>query len=354
MERAKKLSRIVSLHEEDPQYIGKALAEKYRGGAFPATCCEQAGNNSGNASQFTARPLIVDAAENFSQSKKAVSADTGEKNAHCFRENLIPTCGKDVSAEPGETLDSCSFKNLIPTHGINAGSFAERMGYIGADRKAEWSMVQRDLKIALETGCAVDIQHVSAKETVSLLREALQKENDCYTRRIHGEATPHHFSLCEEDVARYGTLAKMNPPLRTREDREAIIAGLKDNTLDIIATDHAPHTMAEKARPFQEAPSGITGLETAFALGITNLVRPGHLPLLDFLAKLTINPARAYGLDAGYLAEGGPADIVLFDPEEKHKVASFLSKGSNSPFFGWSLYGTVKMTICGGELVYRQ
>ena len=248
---------------------------------------------------------------------------------------------------------------FIGTPGVNAGEAAEALGLTGAQAKAEWSMVQRDLALAAETGAAVDFQHISAKESVELIREAVTEEADMppgvisEKRRIHGEATPHHFTLTEQAVSRFGTLAKMNPPLRTREDREAIIAGLKDNTLDIIATDHAPHTMTEKNRPFPEAPSGITGLETAFSLGITRLVREGHLTMQEFLAKLTVNPARAYGLPAGVLAVGKAADIVIFDPDEKYTVSQFLSKASNSPFFGAELYGRIKMTISAGRPVWR-
>ena len=282
---------------------------------------------------------------------------------------------------------------FIGTPGVNAGEAAKALGLNGAEAKAEWSMVKRDLALALETGAAVDFQHISAKESVKFIRDAVlrgmsdmerdaehsggrsglpQAEADSLerqdalpgegdmppgvipkTRRIHGEATPHHFTLTEQAVSRYGTLAKMNPPLRPAEDREAIIAGLKDNTLDIIATDHAPHTTAEKNRPFPDAPSGITGLETAFSLGITRLVREGHLTMQEFLAKLTVNPARAYGLPAGELTVGKTADIVIFDPEEKYIVNGFLSKASNSPFFGAELYGRIKMTVSAGIPVWR-
>ena len=147
----------------------------------------------------------------------------------------------------------------------------------------------------------------------------------------------------------------MNPPLRTEEDRRAIIEGLKDGTLNIIATDHAPHSREEKAKDIKDAPSGMIGLETSLALGITSLVKTGELELMELLEKMTINPAMLYHLDAGRLTEGGPADLVLFDPDKKWTVQDqFLSKANNSPFIGWELTGQVQYTICGGKVVYER
>lgn len=207
--------------------------------------------------------------------------------------------------------------------------------------------MERDLKLALETGALIDIQHVSAKETVELIRRA-KKEG----ANIHAEACPHHFTLTEEAVIKYGTLAKMNPPLREEADRQAIIRGLADGTIDMIATDHAPHTEAEKTKPITDAPSGIIGLETALALGITELVEGGFLTIRQLLKLMSTNPASLYHLNAGYLAEGGPADIVLIDPAAEWKPTEYTSKSSNSPFTGWKLKGKVEKTICAGKVVY--
>ena len=143
----------------------------------------------------------------------------------------------------------------------------------------------------------------------------------------------------------------MNPPLRTEADRQEIIRGLSDGTIDIIATDHAPHSREEKKRSITAAPSGIIGLETSLALGITSLVRPGHLSLMQLLEKMTINPARLYHLPAGQITEGAPADLVLFDPEEKWTPTEYASLSSNSPFTGWELYGKIKATVCRGLIV---
>lgn len=237
----------------------------------------------------------------------------------------------------------------ICNNGINAGKASAYYGIGGSPREAELDLVQRDLELALETGACIDIQHISSREAVELVRRAKRRGGN-----IHAEATPHHFSLTEEAAITYGTLAKMNPPLREEADRLAIIEGLRDGTIDLIATDHAPHSREEKARPITEAPSGILGLETALALGITNLVETRELTLMSLLEKLTCNPAKLYHLDAGYLAAGGPADLVLFDPKASGTVSSFASKSQNSPFLGWTLTGRVRCTICGGKIIYRE
>lgn len=237
---------------------------------------------------------------------------------------------------------------FIVNNGINAGVVSEKLGLRGSDRQAEIDMVRRDLSIGLETGADVVIQHISAKEAVELVRQARRK-----SLRIHAEATPHHFTLTEDAVLKYGTLAKMNPPLRTEEDREAIIEGLKDGTLDLIATDHAPHSAEEKQKEFAKAPSGIIGLETALSLGISRLTDTGRLTLSELLACMTVNPARLYHLDAGYLAEGGPADIVLFDAEEAWTPEHFCSRSQNSPFLNQTMKGKVRYTVCSGKIVYE-
>ncbi len=244
----------------------------------------------------------------------------------------------------------------IGTAGINQGSKAsnalekKETGYRGADRLAEITMVERDLKLALETGCIIDIQHVSAAESVDLIRSAKERDSRAL---IHAEATPNHFSLTEDAVLEYGALAKINPPLRTERDRQAIIRGLAEGTIDLIATDHAPHTMDEKKRPLDRAPSGIIGLETAFSLGLKNLVEPGHLTLSQLIAKMSLNPALMLGLRAGNIKEGYPADLVLLNTASDTKYSAFKSRSSNTPFFNKTLPGAVCMTICRGNTVYR-
>ena len=224
----------------------------------------------------------------------------------------------------------------------------------GANRTApaiaEDILVARDCMLSLHTGAPVNIQHISSANSVALVRTA-----KALGAPVFAEATPHHFSLTEEAVAAYGAYAKMNPPLRTEADRAAIIEGLRDGTIDCIATDHAPHSTEEKhTEDFFAAPSGIIGLETALALGITNLVRPGHLTLLQLMEKMSFNPAKLYHLPYGILEPGRDADLVLFDPEEPYIPGAYQSKSENTPFTGQKLYGKVKYTICRGKIVWQE
>ena len=238
--------------------------------------------------------------------------------------------------------------SFIKNNGINHGPVSDKLGIYGSPSIAEESLVARDCLLALRSGAHVVIQHISSGRSVELVRMFRSMG-----ARLHAEATPHHFTLTEDAVLAHGTLAKMNPPLRTEEDRQAIIAGLADGTIDIIATDHAPHSREEKERSITAAPSGIIGLETSLALGITTLVRPGHLSLMQLLEKMTVNPARLYHLPSGELKEGRAADIVLFDPEERWTPTEYASLSANSPFTGRELFGKVKFTICRGEIVYH-
>ncbi|MDO4286047.1 MAG: dihydroorotase [Eubacteriales bacterium] len=239
----------------------------------------------------------------------------------------------------------------IKQNGVNAGGYAARFLHLeGSSREAEISMVQRDVDLAVKFMAPLCIQHISTAEAVDIVRQG-RKRN----RKIHAEATPHHFALTEEAVLRCGTMAKMNPPLRTEEDRLAIIDGLCDGTIDIIATDHAPHTAEEKALPFAEAPSGIIGLETALSLGIRELVNKGYLSMTQLIECLSCNPAAYYCLPAGRVETGGPADLVLFDEHEVWKVEPpFASRSSNTPFIGETMPGVVHYTICGGKVVYEK
>lgn len=234
----------------------------------------------------------------------------------------------------------------IKQPGVNQGKVSEQLNYGGASYMAEAVMVKRDCELAVKTGAKVDIQHISSGVAVDYVKEAKAKGANVYA-----EASPHHFTLTEEAVLKYGTLARMNPPLRTEEDRQRIIKGLQEGTIEIIATDHAPHSKEEKDKPLDQAPSGITGLETSLALGVTELVGKGYLSMMQLLEKMTINPAKLYNMEQGRLQEGKPADVVLFDPEEEWEVKEYKSKATNSPFTGWRLKGRVKYTICDGKIV---
>jgi dihydroorotase len=239
--------------------------------------------------------------------------------------------------------------SYILSPGFNKGKASKALEVGGADRLAEIRMIERDTELALKTGAKVVFQHVSAAESVDLIWQSKMSGSD-----VHAEATPHHFSLTEEDAIKYGTLAKMNPPVRTTQDQFAIIHGLKKGVIDMIATDHAPHSTEEKAQGLTQAPSGIIGLETAFALAFTKLICGDHLNINQLIARMSLAPARVYGLDAGILEVGGVADIMIFDPYEKWTVPeTFASLSSNSPFIGWELNGKVKYTICSGDVVYK-
>ena len=238
--------------------------------------------------------------------------------------------------------------SLIGNPGVNAGEVAKELGLVGAPNVAEDVMVARDCMMAMKTGAKVDIQHISSGNSVDMVRFAKQ-----HGARVYAEASPHHFTLTEDAVREHKTFAKMNPPLRTAWDRDKIIEGLKDNTIEIIATDHAPHTTEEKTGEFQNCPSGIIGLETSLALGIMSLVNAGHLTYLQLMEKMSVKPAELYNLDTANIAEGKPADIVIFDPNEKWIAGDYASKAENTPFTGVEMTGKVKYTICNGRIAYE-
>ncbi len=237
---------------------------------------------------------------------------------------------------------------FVKQPGVNMGAVSEKLEYGGASRTAEDVMVARDVALALGTGATLCIQHISSKNSVEFVRAAKKLGGD-----IHAEATPHHFTLTEDAVLEYGTYARMNPPLREESDRQAIIEGIKDGTIDMIVTDHAPHSKEEKDRDMAAAPSGIIGLETSLGLGIKSLVQPGHISLLKLMELMSKNPAELYRLIPGSMKVGAPADIVIFGENEEWKVESFASKAENSPFKGWTLPGKVHYTICNGKVVYE-
>lgn len=235
---------------------------------------------------------------------------------------------------------------LLGSPGVNQGSKAAAgLGVPGADPRSEESMVERDLALARETGARVVFQHISSGRSVELIRKAKAAGAVVYC-----EATPHHLSLTEDAVLAHGTLARMNPPLRTERDRQAIVNGLADGTIDMVATDHAPHTTAEKAREWKKAPSGIIGLETAFSVCNTWLVRTGALTQMQLLEKMSRNPAQIYGLTGKGIAPGNHAELVLLDWEKPVTYRAYRSRASNSPYTGMALAGAVYGTVFGSRL----
>jgi dihydroorotase len=279
-----------------------------------------------------------------------------EAGAIGFTDDGIPIMDTGLVKKAMELAKECNMPislheedpAFIDAPGVNKGKVSEQLGYGGASSLAEDVMVARDIAIAMETGASVDIQHISSGTSVDFVRFARE-----HGANVVAEASPHHFSLTEEAVLEHGTLARMNPPLRTEEDRLKIIEALKNGTITIIATDHAPHSAEEKAQPLEKAPSGIIGLETALALGVTNLVQAGHLTMMELLEKMTINPANLYHLEQGSIEAGKPADLVIFNENESVIVDKFYSKASNSPFIGAKLNGKIKYTICNGKVVFE-
>lgn len=246
-------------------------------------------------------------------------------------------------------VDHCEDLHLAEGGCMNEGVVSTELGLPGIPAAAEDVMVARNLSLSELTGARLHLAHISTAGSVRMVREAK-------ARGIHvtAEACPHHFTLTEEVVRGYNTHAKMNPPLRTWKDVQAIKEGLRDGTIDVIATDHAPHATQEKQQDFTEAPFGIVGLETAFSLTL-GLVEEGVLSLEQAVTKLTSAPARAFGLSKGTLAVGADADVVLVDPNEQWEVdpSRFKSKSRNTPFAGWKLRGRVKTTIVGGRIVFQ-
>jgi dihydroorotase len=238
--------------------------------------------------------------------------------------------------------------NLSANGVMNEGYNSTVLGLRGIPNASEDVMVARDITLAELTGTHLHIAHVSTRGAVRLIREAKRRGV-----KVTAEATPHHFTLTDKAVLDYDTNAKMNPPLRSQEDVEAVREGLKDGTIDVIATDHAPHSEDEKKVEFDLAPFGISGLETALPLSL-KLVKDGVLTLPELIKKLTSIPARIIGIDRGTLRVGAVADVVIFDPDKTVMVDrnKFRSKGKNTPFHGWELSGYVLYTIVGGKVVF--
>lgn len=247
-------------------------------------------------------------------------------------------------------IDHCEDLHLSEGGSMNEGVVSTELGIPGISEAAEDVMVGRNLSLAELTGAKLHLAHISTKGSVRLIREAKKRGIP-----VTAEACPHHFSLTEEAVRSFNTLAKMNPPLRMDEDVQAVKEGLKDGTIDVIATDHAPHAVQEKQLQFDEAPFGIVGLETALPLTL-GLVEENVLPLETAISKLTSGPAMAFGLSKGSLYPGATADVVIFNPHRTWVVdpSTFFSKGRNTPFSGWTMRGKVLMTLVGGTIVYKE
>lgn len=243
----------------------------------------------------------------------------------------------------------CEDKNLVARGAINAGKKAKEFGLYGIMNAVEDVIVARDILLAKNTGASLHLCHCSTKDSVRMVREA--KESGI---NVTAEVTPHHFSMTEDDIVTADANFKMNPPLRTKEDVDALKEGLGQGVMDAIATDHAPHHKTEKERPFEDAPFGITGLETAVALTITELVKPGVLTPLQMAERMSYKPAQIIKSDRGTLLPGRVADITVIDPEDEYVIDSqtFASLGKNTPFNGKKVSGRVRYTMANGKVVY--
>jgi len=255
----------------------------------------------------------------------------------------------EAAGQLGLTIISHSeMMDLAGSGAMNQGPVAQRLGLKGIPNTAESLMVEREIALSEKTGARMHIAHVSTAESVDAIRRAKQRGVP-----VTAETAPHYFTLTDAAVEKYGTRAKMNPPLRSQKDREAIRQGLADGTLDVIATDHAPHSDEEKAVDFPLAPNGITGLETSLPLSL-RLVADGVISMETLIAKMTRRPAEVLGVTSG-LGIGKPADITIIDPDVEYEATpeSFHSKSGNSPFIGWHLKGRAVATIVEGRIVHE-
>ena len=244
----------------------------------------------------------------------------------------------------------CEVNSLLNGGYIREGEYSRAHGHRGIPPESEWKMVERDLKLAEETTCRYHVCHISTKESVNLIREAKARGVD-----VTAETAPHYLILTEDDLQEHGRF-KMNPPLGNKEDREALIEGILDGTIDMIATDHAPHSVEEKAKGLAGSMMGVVGIETAFALMYTHFVRSGKMTLQALIKLMCKNPRARFSLGHGKIAVGEKADFTVFNLEEKYNILpeEFMSMGRSTPFENEEVYGRCKMTVCDGQIVWRE
>lgn len=264
-------------------------------------------------------------------------------NSQVYREAMENAVKADVPV-----LAHCEDINLVHGGVINMGEKSKEFNVNGISNAVEDIIVARDILLAKETGAKLHLCHCSTKDSVTMVKEA--KADGV---KVTAEVCPHHFAMCTDDMKTMDSNYKMNPPLRTREDMEALIEGLKNDIMDVISTDHAPHSAEEKARPITEAPFGIVGSETALPLTVTYLLKPGHITPMQMAEKMSYNPAKVIGIDKGDISVGKIADIVVINPDKEYviDVNTFKSKGRNTPFDKMKVSGSVEYTIVGGKIV---
>lgn len=288
---------------------------------------------------------LVDMEENFKRGALAFTDDgIPNRNSKLILEamNRAKELGAIISFHEEDP-------ELIEQNGINHSEVSDKLGIYGSPKIAETSFIARDVTMAIYTGAKISIQHISTGLGVDLVK--FGKEMGA---NIYAEVTPHHIALNDSAVLEYGSLAKMNPPLRSEEDRLRIIEGLKEGTIEIIATDHAPHTAEEKSKEITKAPSGIIGLETSFSICYENLVMTKEITLMKLIELMSTNPARIYGLEGGEISQGKTADLAIIDLESEYKIDKYKSKSSNTPFKDKTLRGEVLYTISEGKIVFKK
>lgn len=266
-------------------------------------------------------------------------------NADLYREAM-----KQAASAGIPVMAHCEDKNMVGNGAMNAGKKSEELGIPGITNAVEDVIVARDILLAKETGAKLHLCHCSTKDSVKMIQVA--KEDGI---AVSGEVCPHHFSMTEEEIQSDDANYKMNPPLRTKEDVEALKKGLCDGVMEAISTDHAPHGEEEKMQSIAKAPFGIVGSETAYALTVTHLVKTGYLTPMQMVERMSTTPHRILGVQGGDLSIGMPADITIADMDSEYSIDknTFVSKGKNTPFHGHTVYGRVHYTIVGGEIVYR-
>lgn len=256
----------------------------------------------------------------------------------------------EKAAEAGiAVLAHCEDKNLVGRGALNAGIVADKLGMQGISNAVEDVIAARDIVLAAETGARLHLCHCSTKGSTILLKNAKNEGID-----VTGEVCPHHFAMTEDEITGDDANFKMNPPLRSALDVQALKEAVRDDIIDVIATDHAPHSAEEKAKSIADAPFGIVGLETAVALTVTHLLEQGYITPMQMAAKMSTNPAKVIGIDKGTLQPGKIADITIIDPEAEYVIDkdTFVSKGKNTPFHGKTVRGKVKYTIVSGKVVF--
>ena len=281
--------------------------------------------------------------------KKAGICAISEDGKSVMNSGVYRKAMKNAAKANVPVLAHCEDINLVEGGVINLGDKSSELGVKGISNAVEDVIAMRDIMLAKETGATLHLCHCSTKDSVEMVKRAKEEG-----RKVTAEVCPHHFSMCSDDITSNDGNFKMNPPLRAREDMEALIKGLQDDIMDVISTDHAPHSAEEKAKDLEHAPFGIVGLETSVALTVTNLVKKGYLTPMQMAAKMSYNPAKVLGIPKGTLDEGKIADITIIDPDKEYTIDAntFESKGKNTPFDGYKVSGEVEYTILNGKVVY--